>query len=43
MRFLNGGVYYYNTCKKGLTAKYNKRNILSDGVTTVPLEENQYN
>ena len=42
MRFLNGGVYYYNTNKTGLTAKYNKRNILSDGVTTVPLDENQY-
>ena len=42
MRFLNGGVYYYNTSKTGLTAKYNKRNILSDGVTTVPLDENQY-
>ena len=25
MRFLNGGVYYYNTNKTGLTAKYNKR------------------
>ena len=42
MRFLNGSVYYYNTHKTGLTAKYNKRNILYDGVTTVPLDESEY-
>jgi len=43
MRFMNGGVYYYSTYKTGLSSKYNKRHILSDGVSTCPLEENEYN
>ena len=42
MRFMNSGVYFYSTYKTGLTAKYNKRRIMCDSVSTAPLDENAY-
>ena len=42
MRFMNGSIYYYSTNKTALSSKYNKRKIMSDGVSTCPLEENEY-
>ena len=42
MRFMNTGVYYYSTYKTGLSAKYNKRYVMADGVSTCPLNENDY-
>ena len=42
MRFMNSGVYYYSTYKTGLSAKYNKRRVMSDGVSTCPLNKNEY-
>ena len=42
MRYLNGSVVQYTTCKTGLTAKYNKRHVMHDGVSTYPLNESEY-
>ena len=42
MRYMNGSVVWYSTYKAGLTTKYNKRMIMSDHVSTAPLEENEY-
>ena len=42
MRYINGGVYYYASCKTGLTSRYDKRRIMSDLVSTCPLDENDY-
>ena len=42
MRYLNGSVLWYSTYKTGLTTKYNKRKIMSDLVSTAPLEYNEY-
>ena len=42
MRYLNGSIYWYSQTKVGLNPKYNKRNIMSDRVTTYPLISSQY-
>ena len=42
MRYINGDVVWYSTYKTGLTTKYNKRKIMSDLVSTAPLETNEY-
>ena len=42
MRYINGEVVWYSTYKTGLTTKYNKRKVMSDLVSTAPLEEHEY-
>ena len=42
MRYINGQVVWYSTYKTGLTTKKNKLKILSDLVSTAPLETNEY-
>ena len=42
MRYINGSVYYYSSCKTGLSSKYDKRKIMSDLVSTCPLNVNEY-
>ena len=42
MRYINGDVVWYSTQKLGLTTKYKKRNTMSNGVSTAPLETNEY-
>ena len=42
MRYINGGVYYYSSCKTGLSSKYDKRTIMSDRVSTYPLGIDEY-
>ena len=42
MRYVDNQVVWYTTHKKGLTAKYNKRKVLEDKITTVPLEVGEY-
>ena len=41
MRYINGDVVWQSTYKTGLTTKYNKRKIMSDLVSTAPLETNE--
>ncbi len=43
MRYIKDkGIVQYSLCKRGITATYDKINILSDNITTHPLEPNQY-
>ena len=42
MRFINSSIVWYSTYKSGLTAKYNKRNVMRDKVSTAPLEDDEY-
>ena len=42
MRFINGSIVWYSTYKSGLTAKFNKRNVTCDKVSTAPLEGGEY-
>jgi hypothetical protein len=43
MRYIKDkGVMQYSLCKRGISSTYDKRNILSDNITTYPLEPNQY-
>ena len=42
MRYVNHQVVWYSQYKAGLSAKYNKRHILDDNVSTMPLEEDEY-
>ena len=42
MRYINGGVYYYSSCKTGLSSRYDERKIMSDLVSTCPLDEGNY-
>ena len=42
MRFMCGSIYYYSTNKTALSTRYNKRTVLNDGVSTAPLDENEY-
>ena len=42
MKYINGGVYYYSSCKTGLSSRYDERKIMSDLVSTCPLDEGDY-
>jgi hypothetical protein len=43
MRYIKDkGIVQYSLCNRGITSNYDKRNILSDNITTYPLEPNQY-
>ena len=42
MRYINGGVYYYSSCKSGMSSRYDKRKIMSELVSTCPLDEGGY-
>ena len=42
MRYINHHVVWYSQYKTGITTKYNKRRVLDDNVTTVPLEATEY-
>ena len=42
MRYLNGSVCWYSQTKTGLTAKYNKRHLMEDRITTYPLMVGDY-
>ena len=42
MRYIDGSVCCYSQTKTGLTAKYNKKHLLEDRITTYPLMAGDY-
>ena len=39
MRYINHNIVWYSQYKKGIQANYNKRKIMEDNVTTLPLDK----